>query len=93
MVVPDLTPVKALKLRTSLSTGQCSKRAPWAAASVALAGEPSHTTITVARPQQERVMVVTSRALVPRDPHQGRGGSLEESVHQGLRCDRGPCWW
>jgi hypothetical protein len=42
--VPDLAPVKALKLRTSLATGRHSERAPRAVASAAATGEPSCAT-------------------------------------------------
>jgi hypothetical protein len=67
--VPDLVPVKVLKLRTSSMTRWCSERAPRAAV-----GEPSRTTTAVVRPQQEGAAAAASQALVPRDPHQGRGG-------------------
>jgi hypothetical protein len=72
--VPDLAPVKALKLRTSLTR---------AVASVAAAGEPSHTTTAAARPQQEGATVAASQALVPRDPHQGRGRARSGSRSAG----------
>jgi hypothetical protein len=69
LVVPDLAPIKALKLRMSLATERCSERAPRAAASVAVAGEPSRATTAAARPQQEEA---AAQALVPHDPNQGR---------------------
>jgi hypothetical protein len=48
--VPDLAPVKALKLRTSLVTGRRLVRASRALVSVAAAGEPSRTMTAAARP-------------------------------------------
>jgi hypothetical protein len=71
--VLDLVPVKALKLRTSLTTGQRSERVPQLAASVAAAGELSRTMTAAARPHQEGTTVAASQALVPHDPFQGRG--------------------
>jgi hypothetical protein len=77
--VPALAPVKALKLRTSLATKRRSERAPWAAACVAASSGPPHATTAAARPQQEETVAAAAQALVPHDPHQGRGRSRSES--------------
>jgi hypothetical protein len=70
--VPDLAPIKVLKLRTSLPIGRRSERAPRVAVSMAAAGEPSCTTTAAARLQREGATVATLQALVPHDPRQGR---------------------
>jgi hypothetical protein len=78
--VPALVPVKALNLRTSLVTGRRLERASRAAASVVAAGELSHATTAVARPQeQEQAAAAAAQASATRDPHQGRRWTRAES--------------
>jgi hypothetical protein len=71
--VSSLTPFKALKVRTSMTTGRRSERVQQTAASVAAVGERSRVTTAVARPQQEEAAVAASLALVPHAPPQGCG--------------------
>jgi hypothetical protein len=50
-----------------------------------VAGESSRTTTAATRPQREGATVVPSQVLVPRDPHQGRGGEGARSESQSIR--------
>jgi hypothetical protein len=77
--VPALTPAKAIRSGTPVTTRRRSERAPWTVASAAATGEPSRVTAVVARPQQEEETTATSQAPVPRAPPQGRGQARSES--------------
>jgi hypothetical protein len=76
-IVPALAPTKALRSGTRVTTRRCSSRAPWAAASAAVMGEPSGDVAVAAGPQQEGAMAAataaTSQVLVPHAPSHGHG--------------------
>jgi hypothetical protein len=64
-------------------TGRHLARMPRTAASAAAMGEPSRVTAVVTGPQQEEAVAVTSQALVPHAPSQGREQARWESRPAG----------
>jgi hypothetical protein len=80
--ISALAPAKALKSGTPAMTRRHSKRAPWTIVSAAATGEPSRTA-AVARPQLKEAVAMTSQALVPRAPPQGREQARSESRPTG----------
>jgi hypothetical protein len=72
-IVPALTPAKALRLGTPVTTRRRSARAPRTAVSAVGTGEPSCDTAVAIGPQQEEAAAaMMSQVLVPRAPSQGR---------------------
>jgi hypothetical protein len=66
-IVPALAPAKALRSGAPVMTRQRSLRAPLAAASTAVTGEPPRDTAVALGPQQEEAVAATA-AVVPASP-------------------------